>query len=77
LESYLLKPLPSKNRRFRTLPLPSKGSELFCTFVSGGGVDKFRIKIWDKDDGDAIVYDNNDDEYGTELGGGQIKIHEG
>jgi hypothetical protein len=43
----------------------------------GGGVDKFRIKIWDKDDGDTIVYDNkiDDDDYGTELGGGQIKIH--
>ena len=24
----------------------------------GGGVDKFRLKIWDKDNGDAIVYDN-------------------
>jgi hypothetical protein len=24
----------------------------------GGGVDKFRIKIWDKDDGGAIIYDN-------------------
>ena len=24
----------------------------------GGGVDKFRIKIWDKNDEDAIVYDN-------------------
>jgi hypothetical protein len=26
--------------------------------TGGGGVDKFRIKIWDKDNGDAIVYDN-------------------
>ncbi len=25
--------------------------------ISGGGVDKFRIKIWDKPSG-AIVYDN-------------------
>ena len=24
----------------------------------GGGVDKFRIKIWDKDDGERVVYDN-------------------
>jgi parallel beta-helix repeat protein len=46
----------------------------------GGGVDKFRIKIWDRDDGDAIVYDNNmgdpeDGEPTTAIGGGQIKIH--
>jgi probable HAF family extracellular repeat protein len=45
----------------------------------GGGVDKFRIKIWDKTT-DGIVYDNklgasdtgND---ATELGGGSIVIH--
>ena len=24
----------------------------------GGGVDKFRIKVWDKSAGDAVVYDN-------------------
>jgi hypothetical protein len=24
----------------------------------GGGVDKFRIKIWDKNNGDTVVYDN-------------------
>jgi len=24
----------------------------------GGGTDRFRIKVWDKDDGDALVYDN-------------------
>jgi hypothetical protein len=24
----------------------------------GGGVDRFRIKIWDKSAGDAVVYDN-------------------
>jgi len=43
----------------------------------GGGVDKFRIKIWDKNNGDSIVYDNNIGEYGTDLGGGQIVIHTG
>jgi hypothetical protein len=37
-------------------------------------IDKFRIKIWDKDN-DEIIYDNADDESGTELGGGQIVIH--
>ena len=44
--------------------------------------DLFRIKIWDKDNGDVIVYDNQmdagDDSYeGTALGGGNIKIHPG
>ena len=43
-------------------------------------VDMFRIKIWDKDDGDAVVYDNNieEDENAdptTEIAGGQIVIH--
>ena len=48
----------------------------------GGGVDKFWIKIWDKDNGDAIVYDNqpgdaDDADATTELGGGSIVIHKG
>jgi hypothetical protein len=46
----------------------------------GGGTDKFRIKIWDHMNGDAVIYDNqmgasdggND---GTELLGGSIRIH--
>ena len=25
----------------------------------GGGADKFRLKVWDMDNGGAIVYDNN------------------
>jgi hypothetical protein len=46
----------------------------------GGGVDKFRIKIWDKDQSDLIVYDNNmglpdGGNPTTVLGGGQITIH--
>lgn len=46
----------------------------------GGGIDKFRIKIWDKDDGDVVVYDNklgeaDNSEAATELGGGSIVIH--
>jgi hypothetical protein len=46
----------------------------------GGGVDKFRIKIWDKANGDAVVYDNQmgaDDNSNptTALGGGSIVIH--
>jgi hypothetical protein len=42
--------------------------------------DKFRIKIWDKDAEDAVVYDNNisaddNEDPTTELGGGSIVIH--
>ncbi|GAP69295.1 por secretion system C-terminal sorting domain [Bacteroidales bacterium 6E] len=50
--------------------------------VNGGGnLDKFRIKIWDLDNHDAIVYDNNvqlsDDnaEPATVISGGSIIIH--
>ena len=48
----------------------------------GGGMDKFRIKIWDKDNFDAVVYDNDlgtDDDapLTTILGGGSIVIHTG
>jgi hypothetical protein len=47
----------------------------------GGGADKFRIQIWDKDDEDALVYDNengatDDADPVTVLGGGSITIHE-
>lgn len=47
----------------------------------GGGTDKFRIKIWDKTNGDVVVYDNQmgadeDAEPTTTLGGGSIVIHE-
>jgi PKD repeat protein len=46
----------------------------------GGGMDKFRIKIWDKNNADAIVYDNqmgldDDGNPTTTLGGGSIVIH--
>jgi len=46
----------------------------------GGDEDKFRIKIWDKDLDDIIIYDNNigegeDQPPSTILQGGQIKIH--
>jgi len=45
-------------------------------------VDLFRIKIWDKDNNDSIVYDNqmdaeDDADATTEIGGGNIKIHDG
>jgi sugar lactone lactonase YvrE len=46
----------------------------------GGGMDKFRIKIWDKNNQDAIVYDNqlnapDTSDPTTVLGGGSIVIH--
>jgi hypothetical protein len=46
----------------------------------GGGTDKFRIKIWDKNNGDTIIYDNmlgalDGDNPTTVLGGGSIVIH--
>jgi hypothetical protein len=49
--------------------------------ASGGdGTDRFRIKIWDKSAGDAVVYDNKsgaaDEAYDAqEIGGGSIVIH--
>ena len=47
---------------------------------NGNSGDTFRIKIWDKDAGDGVVYDNKmgsgDDAYdGTVIGGGNIKVH--
>jgi hypothetical protein len=43
-------------------------------------VDLFRIKIWDRDNGDTIVYDNqmgadDDADPATAIGGGPIVIH--
>jgi uncharacterized protein (UPF0548 family) len=45
-------------------------------------VDRFRIKIWDMDDGDVVVYDNqmdadDDADPTTAIGGGDIVIHKG
>jgi YVTN family beta-propeller protein len=50
--------------------------------VSGGnGIDRFRIKIWDKENNNAIVYDNksgssDNSDSATDLGGGSIIIHQ-
>lgn len=46
----------------------------------GGGTDKFRIKIWDKDNNDVVVYDNqigtaDNADPSTEITGGNIVIH--
>ena len=48
----------------------------------GGGVDRLRLKIWDRDDADVIIYDDDmgagdDADPTTVLGGGSIKIHSG
>ena len=45
-----------------------------------GAVDKFRIKIWDKENKDTIIYDNEvgiaeDAEPSTTIGGGSIIVH--
>ncbi len=47
----------------------------------GGGVDKFRIKIWDPNNNGLVVYDNqlggtDDSSASTALGGGSIVIHQ-
>ncbi|MFV5701018.1 T9SS type A sorting domain-containing protein, partial [Flavobacterium sp. XS2P12] len=54
---------------------------LVSAIDGGAGADKFRIKIWNKDNGNAVVYDNNmgndeNDLPTTILGGGSIVIHE-
>jgi alpha-tubulin suppressor-like RCC1 family protein len=48
--------------------------------VGGGGVDKFRLKIWDRTDNDRVVYDNqlgvpDGADPTTSLGGGSIVLH--
>jgi hypothetical protein len=48
--------------------------------AGGGGADRFRIKIWDLNNGGAIVYDNalgaaEDSDASTPLAGGSIVIH--
>lgn len=48
--------------------------------TSSTDTDLFRIKIWDRDNGDAIVYDNetgagDDADPTTAIGGGSIVIH--
>jgi hypothetical protein len=59
-----------------------EGNYGFMLTATDGSPDTFRIKIWDKDNGDALVYDNQmgeaDDGYaGTAIGGGNIKVHDG
>ncbi|MHC4937440.1 MAG: hypothetical protein ACYTHK_00545 [Planctomycetota bacterium] len=47
--------------------------------IDGGDDDKFRIKIWNKDDGDKVVYDNqvgaeDDADPSTSILQGQITV---
>ena len=56
------------------------GNYGFMLTAKDGSPDTFRIKIWDRDNGDAVVYDNqmgdSDGSYdGTNLGGGSIVVH--
>ena len=56
------------------------GNYGFMLTAVDGSPDTFRIKIWDKDNGDAVVYDNqlgaDDDGFdATALGGGSIVVH--
>ncbi|TWU33899.1 Ig-like domain-containing protein [Novipirellula artificiosorum] len=45
----------------------------------GDGTDRFRIKIWNSNQGNGVIYDNllgaSDDDNPTALGGGSIVIH--
>jgi hypothetical protein len=46
----------------------------------GGGIEKFKMKIWDIDNNDLIVFDNNlgmpdGQNPRTVLSGGQMTIH--
>ena len=55
-------------------------SALDADLTPSADIDKFRIKIWDKDNNDFVVYDNNlevDDNADptTEISGGSIVIH--
>jgi hypothetical protein len=48
--------------------------------IKGDGIDKFRIKIWDKGNNDIVIYDNEvgiaeDAEPSTAISGGSIVIH--
>jgi hypothetical protein len=57
-----------------------EGNYGFMLTAIDGSPGTFRIKIWDKDNGDTVVYDNKtgegDDSYETTaLGGGSIVIH--
>ena len=49
-------------------------------FTPSTDKDRFRIKIWDKDDNDRVVYDNqmyekDNSDAGTDLASGKIVIH--
>jgi hypothetical protein len=50
--------------------------------LKGTGPDTFRIRVWDRADGDAAIYDNmlgapDTTDPSTALGGGSIVVHKG
>lgn len=49
------------------------GNYGFMLWAGDGGNDTFRIKIWDQDAADTVVYDNGFDQA---IGGGQIIVHQ-
>ena len=62
-----------------TATVNGEGDYGFMLTATDGDPDLFRIKVWDRST-DAVVYDNqlgaDDDGYaGTELGGGQVVLH--
>ena len=80
----------TRAQEFWPAPLPAAVRGLFGFLLTatdgqvsgGGGVDKFRIKIWDTNNGGTIVYDNmpstSDDINNANpqaIGGGSIVIH--
>jgi hypothetical protein len=55
-------------------------SAIDADLTPSSDVDRFRIKIWDRDAGDAVVYDNqmgdsDNADASTEISGGSIVIH--
>lgn len=57
-------------------------SAIDAALTPSSDIDKFRIKIWDKDNADALIYDNqvgagDNEDPTTDIGGGSIVIHKG
>jgi hypothetical protein len=69
--------IPAITSPYNTLTFTLIGSPFI---TSSTDVDRFRIKIWDKDNDDAVVYDNqmvdaDDSDASTEVERGNIVIH--
>ena len=62
------------------VPLVSSPSRWDGNVSGAGGVDKFRIKIWDQNNANVVAYDNqmaapDGADPTTFLGGGSIVLH--